>query len=289
MLADILADLGRPVEAEAGYRTAIRLQAEFADAIYYNLGTVQEAQGRLDDAEAAYREALRLNPEFPDAHCNLGRVLLQTGRFAEALLERRRGHELGRRRADWLYPSGQWVREAERLVALDPRLPAVLKGRDRPADAAERVTFAQICYFRKLYAAAARLYAEALVADPRLKDDRQAGHAYNAACSAALAGSGQGKDDPAPDDRTRAKLRSQALDWLRDELAAWSRLVDGGTPDARARVQQLLAQWKADPDLGGLRDPTALVKLPEDEQRACQALWSEVDAVLSRVRRGPSG
>jgi serine/threonine-protein kinase len=284
MLADILADLGRLVEAEAGYRTAIRLQPEFADAIHYNLGTVQEAQGRLDDAEAAYHEALRLNPEFPDAHCNLGRLLLQTGRFPEALEERRRGHELGTRRADWRYPSGEWVREAERLVALDARLPAVLKGHDRPADAAERVTFAQLCYFRKLNAAAARLYAEALVADPRLTDDRQAAHAYNAACCAALAGCGKGKDDLPPDDRTRAKLRGQALDWLRDELAAWSKLLDGGTPDAPARVQQALAHWKADSDLAGLRDSTALVKLPEDEQRACQILWSAVEVILAKAR-----
>jgi serine/threonine-protein kinase len=145
MLADILADLGRLVDAEAGYRTVIRLQAEFADAVYYNLGTVLETQGRVDDAEAAYRDALRLNPEFPDAHCNLGRLLLQTGRFAEALEQRRRGHELGSRRADWRYPSAEWVREAERMVALEARLPAVLEGDDHPTDAVERVAFAQLC------------------------------------------------------------------------------------------------------------------------------------------------
>jgi tetratricopeptide (TPR) repeat protein len=283
MLADIMADLGRLVEAEAGYRTAIRLQAEFADAVYYNLATVLEAQGRLEDAEGAYREALRLNPEFPDAHCNLGRLLLQTGRFAEALEERRRGHELGMRRADWRYPSGQWVREAERMVALDARLPAVLMGDDRPADATERVTFAQLCYFRKLYAAAARLYAEALFAEPRLTDDRRAGRAYSAACCAALAGCGHGKDDPPPDDSTRAKLRGQALDWLRAELAAWSKLLDGGAPDASALVQQALAHWKADSDLAGLRGPTALANLAEDEQRACRALWSGVDVVLAKA------
>jgi serine/threonine-protein kinase len=287
-LSSVLADLGRLAESEAGYRTAIRLQPEFCDAAYYNLATVLEASGRRDDAESAYREALRLNPEFPDAHCNLGRLLLQTGRFAEALEERRRGHELGMRRADWRYPSGEWVREAERLVALDARLPAVLKGHDRPADAAERVTLAQLCSFRKLYSSAARFYAEALVADPRLTDDRKAGHAYNAACCAALAGFGQGEDDPPPDDRTRAKLRGQALDWLRDELAAWSTLLDSGTPDAPARVQQVLAHWKADSDLAGFRDPTSLVKLPEDEQRACQVLWSAVDAILAKARRRAS-
>jgi serine/threonine-protein kinase len=287
-LSSVLADLGRLTEAEAGYRTAIRLQPEFCDAAYYNFATVLEAQGRLDDAEAAYREALRLNPEFPDAHCNLGRLLLRSGRYAEALEERRRGHELGSRRADWRYPSGEWVREAERFVALDARLPAVLKGHDRPAHTAERVTFAQLCYSRKLNAAAARLYAEALGADPRLRDDRQAGHTYNAACCAALAGCGQGKDDPPTDYRTLAKLRGQALDWLRDELAAWSKLLDGGTPDAPARVQQALAHWNADSDLAGLRDPTSLVKLPEVEQRACRALWSEVGAVLAKARGGAS-
>jgi hypothetical protein len=69
-----------------------------------------------------------------------------------------------------------------------------------------------------------------------------------------------GRLDPWPDDDTkRAKLRGQALAWLRDELAAWSKLLDDGAPDARARVQQALAHWKNDPDLVGLRDPTALV------------------------------
>jgi tetratricopeptide (TPR) repeat protein len=282
-LADALADLGQLAEAEAVYRTAIRLRPE-SDAAYYNLGTVLEARGRPDDAQAAYRQALRLNPEFPDAHCNLGRLLFRSGRYAEALEERRRGHELGARRADWWYPSAEWVREAERMVALDARLPAVLKGEDHPADAAERIIFAWLASKRKRYAAAARLSAEALRADPRLADDRRAGHAYNAACSAALAGCGQGKDDPPPDDATRARLRGQALGWLKDELAAWSKLLDGGQPGARAQVQQWLVHWKGDPDLGGLRDEAALDKLPENERRAWCALWSEVEAVLARTR-----
>jgi serine/threonine-protein kinase len=286
-LGNVLADLGKLAEAEAEFRTSIRLQPD-SDIAYYNLGTVLAAQGRSDETQAAYREALRRNPEFPEAHCNLGRLLLQSGLFAEGLEELRRGHELGTRRDDWRYPSGQWVSEAERMAALVARLPAVLKGDDHPADAAERVTFAHLCYVRNLHAAAARLYAEAFRADPRLADDRRAEHAYSAACCAALAGCGQGKDEPRPDDLTRAKLRGQALDWLRDELADWSRLLDDGAPDARARVKQVLANWKDDGDLAGLRDPTALAKLPEDEQRACQVLWSAVEAVLARARGGTS-
>ena len=86
------------------------------------------------------------------------------------------------------------------MAALAARLPALLKGEDHPKDAAERLALAQMCYDTKRHAAAARFWAEALAADPKLGDDRQAGHRYNAACAAALAGAGQGKDDPPPDD-----------------------------------------------------------------------------------------
>jgi tetratricopeptide (TPR) repeat protein len=287
-LADGLADLGQLAEAEGEYREVIRLQSQFVDAAYYNLGTVLEAQGRPDGAQAAYREALRLHPEFPEAHCNLGVLLRRSGRYAEALEELRRGHELGSRRDDWRYPSAEWVRQAERMVALDARLPAVLKGEDRPTDVAERVIFARLGYERQLYDAAARLYTEAFRADPGLADDRRAVHAYNAACCAALAGCSQAKDDPPPDNAARVGLRRQALGWLRDELAAWSKLLDGGTPEARDGVQQALGHWKGDPDLAGLRDPSALAGLPADEQAACRALWSQVDGVLARTREGTS-
>jgi hypothetical protein len=227
-----------------------------------------------------------LHPDYAEAHCNLGNVLRQAGRYAEALEELRRGHELGARQPNWRYPSADWVRECERLLALDARLPAVLKGDDHPGDAAERLAFAQLCYDRKLLAAAARLYAEALKADPKLADDRQTQHAYNAACVAALAGCGEGKDDPPPDDAARAKLRAQALGWLQDELAAWSKLLEGGQPEARATVRQRLEHWKVDTGLAGLRDETALAKRPADEQNACRALWAEVEALLQKTREG---
>ena len=108
----------------------------------------------------------------------------------------RRGHELGTRQPGWRYPSAQWVAEAERLAALAARLPALLKGEDRPKDVADRLAIAQMCYDTKRHAAAARFWAEALAADPKLGDDRQAGHRYNAACAAALAGCRPGDGRP---------------------------------------------------------------------------------------------
>ena len=74
----------------------------------------------------------------------------------------RRGHELGSRQPGWRYPSARWVAEAERLAALADRLPALLKGEDRPKDVPERLAIGQMCYDTKRYAAAARFWAEAL-------------------------------------------------------------------------------------------------------------------------------
>ena len=81
------------------------------------------------------------------------------------------------------------------MVALDARLSAIIKGDQQPKDNAERLALAQRAYDKALHATAARLWAEALAADPKLGDDRQAQHRYNAACAAALAGcwAGQGR------------------------------------------------------------------------------------------------
>jgi Flp pilus assembly protein TadD len=278
-----LARQGKLADAEAEHRAALKLKPDYVEA-HINLGKALYGQGKLSDAEAELRAALGLKPDLAEAHCNLGHILREAGRYTEALEELRRGHELGSRRPDWRYPSAQWVRECERLAALDARLPAVLTGDDHPADVAERLAFAQLCYDRKLHAAAARLWAEALQADPKLADDRRAQHAYNAACAAALAGCGQGQDDPPPDAAARAKLRGQALGWLKDELAAWSKLLDDAQPKARATVRPVLDHWKADPDLAGLRDEAELAKLPEEERRAWRALWEDVGTLLKKTQ-----
>jgi hypothetical protein len=198
----------------------------------------------------------------------------------------RRGHELGTSQTGWRYPSAQRVAEAERMAALAARLPALLKGKDRPEDVTERLTLAQMCRNAKRHAAAARFWAEALAADPTLGDDRQAGHRYNSACAAALAAAGEGTDDPKPDKAARAQLRGLALDWLRAERAAWAKVLNAGDVQARSLVQRTLEHWRADRDLVGVRDPGGLAKLPETERGAWRSLWAEVDALLARAQGG---
>ncbi len=282
-LGNALAGQGKWDEAVAAYRTVIRLQPDDSKA-HYNLGTTLAGQGKMAEAVAELRTAIRLQPDYAEAHCNLGRLLRSQGDYAGSLAMYRRGHELGTRQPGWSYPSAQWVAEAERLAALAARLPAVLKGEDRPKDVADRLAIAQMCHDTQRHAAAARFWAEALEVDPKLGDDRQAGHRYNAACAAALAAAGQGTDDPKPDDAARARLRGQALDWLKAERAAWAKVLDSGGAQARPLVQQRLQHWRADSDLAGVRDAGALARLPEPERDAWRSFWAEVDALLARAR-----
>ena len=148
-----------------------------------------------------------------------------------------------------------------------------------------------MAYDTKRYAAAARLWAEALAADPKLGDDRRAGHRYNAACAAALAAAGQGKDEPPPDDAAKAELRRKALEWLRAELAAWSKVLESGRPAGpRRRRRDAADTGRQDTDLAGIRDGDALATLPADERRAWEAFWKDVDALLKgEARPGPAG
>jgi serine/threonine-protein kinase len=251
-----------------------------------SLGIALHAQGKLDEAITEYLEAIRLRPDYALAHCNLGQALKQQGRFREALDELRKGHELASNWPEWRRLAADGMRQAERLVALEARLPAVIRGEDKPRDGAEGVALADVAYKLQRHSLSARLYAEAFRADPKPAEDMIPGHRYNAACAAALAGYGQGKDDPPPGEAARAELRQQALDWLKADLAARGRMLDAGDPKARAYVAWTLQHWKKDNDLAGVRDPAALARLPEAERKPWQALWADVDALLARAQGG---
>ena len=118
-----------------------------------------------------------------------------------------------------------------------------------------------MCYMKRVHGASARFWSEAFRFEPKLADDMNVQNRYNAACAAALAGSGQGKDDPPLDDAKKAHWRKQAIDWLKADLAARSKILATGPPQAKQLVTQTLQHWKADTDLAGLRDADAMAKL----------------------------
>src|SRR5262249_35441550 len=145
------------------------------------------------------------------------------------------------------------LQQSERSLALDRKLAAILRRHEEPADDAERLELAQLCQrpFKRLYAAACRFYADAFARDSPLAADLKVQHRYNAACAAVLAGAGKGRDESAPDAAARARLRRQAREWLRADLAAYANLLDQD-PAAREPIRKRLRHWQSDPDLASV-------------------------------------
>jgi tetratricopeptide (TPR) repeat protein len=266
-LGSALAEAGQADEAIDHFREALRIDPKLTVA-HHHLGLALLSRGQYAEAVDHLQQVVTLNPRIPQAHAALGRALLGLGRFRDA-------RDAARRGLDLLPPDhpdcpkvAAQLRQCEDLLVLEARLPAVLRGEDRPGDASECVRFAEVCRVKKRYADAGKLFEKAFADKPPLTDV-QADYHYHAARAAVLAGCGQGEDGD--------KLSTQAA------LAVWAKKLDGGTAADRAMVRTRLTRWQADPDLAELREPAALDKLSAEERDEWLALWKEVNALLDRA------
>jgi tetratricopeptide (TPR) repeat protein/serine/threonine protein kinase len=285
-LGNALLTLGQTEDAVKAFQRAIVLNPKYAEA-HYDLGNAFRIQGKLPEAKTAYLEAIGVKPEYAEAHCNLGLVLVSNELFAEALPYLRSGHELGRKNRNWHYSSAEWVQFCERLLRLKSKLPLLLSGKERPMDTADRIALAWFCSEHNTFnAAAARFYAEAFAEQPALATNPQSPRRCNAACAAALAGCRKGKDAADLGEEECARLRRQALNWLRAELAA-CRQLQNKQPDAAAFVQRRMQNLLKDEDVAGVRDPEALAHLPDGERQEWNKLWKEVEALRQRAAQLP--
>jgi serine/threonine-protein kinase len=169
-----------------------------------------------------------------------------------------------------------------RFRDLDKKLPSILSGETKPTDLQDVIAW---CEYQRLNVAGARFLAINMVNQPVLENRLESSVLYSAACFAALAASGQGKDAEKLTDRERADFRKQALQWLREDLTAWGDELHEYADKARPVVQGEMTQWKQVADLAGVRDAKALAKLPPDERDAWQDLWMDVDALLAKTQK----
>jgi tetratricopeptide (TPR) repeat protein len=270
--------------AIVSYKKALQLDPKFALA-HNNLGVALYGKGDVDGATDCYKKALELNPKFAQAWGALGQTLLRQGRYAEARDATRRALDLSPPGHPLRRTVAQQLQSCEQSLALDGKLPAILRGETSPANPGEALTLAQMCQqHKKRHVAAARLYADAFAAEPKLAADLDQQHRYNAACSAALAAAGQGEDAHLLPDKVVCMFRHWALGWLRDDLTAYAKLAEQKNLAAKQAIQQRLAHWRQDPDLATVRDPLAMDHLPENERTAWQELWRDVDELAKKAK-----
>jgi serine/threonine-protein kinase len=281
-LGNVLRHLKRLPEAETQYREAIRLKPEHVEA-RNNLASFLLDRKKLPEAEAELRAALRVRPNFFEARCNLGRLFREQKKLPESEDELRaavrsqpdspEGHyQLGMT----LYERKDWAQaEAEMCQAI----------RLRPDHLGAHGNLGQVLAEQKKYARALAAFAEAvqiLQANPALSDPEQMLR-YNAACCAVLIAAGKDVETGQPTEPERTRWHGQARGWLRDDLAVWTKRLDGGQREDRALLEKRMRYLQADEDLVSVRDPDALAKLSDAERAEWEKLWRDVEALRKRA------
>lgn len=295
-LADrAVADASKSAEPDNAYVQFVKGLSE------YRLGHDKQAVPWLQ------KSASKL-PNRPGPRLALAMALFRTGATTEA----RRTLATAVAAYAWKEPHDDyptvWVshvllREAEAMIV--PDLPAFLQGKYQPRDNDERLALLGICEARRLDGLAARLYADAFTADPALAGELTADcfrralvetdphnrvevlkteARYLAARCAASAGCGRGEDGPTLNDAERLRWRNQARQWLQDDLAAWTKALDGGVESAPDLAMRMLTLWQVDPDFAELREPDALKKLPAEERADWIAFWKQIRTVITRAQ-----
>jgi serine/threonine-protein kinase len=266
-------------DAVAAFRQAIALDPNWAMA-HNNLGAALKSLHLLPEAVAACRQAIKLDPKLNLAYANLGMALKQQGKFAEAVQAIQTALDLLPVRHPWGSVGQRHIAECEFLLGLEKRLPSILQGKEA-ANPTDLLQMGFLCQqYKQRYAAAVRLYQQAFRAQPALAEDPAGQFRYNAACAAALAGTGQGPDARRLSPDEKHQLRQQALRWLQDDLARFARLLKDGKSETGKLVATQLTHWKIDTDLSGVREPRELARLPAAEKPAWQKLWAEVDSLI---------
>ncbi len=235
----------------------------------------------------SFRRALEIDPRYDPAHYNLGRAFEDQGHLDRALESYRNALAIWSTLDDAF--SVHWAGRARaRIDALTdtlqqlPSLHLIISGEAQGSSPHEWIQAAELAAMQGDTIGSARVYEQCFAAFP--DSFAEAGHAYNALCMAALAGTGHGEGaaDLAPS--ASSALRAQARDWLRADLARCVREAGTGS-DQRAEAIRHLRWAQTDSDLAPVRETEALNALPEDEVAKWQVLWNEVAGALEQLAR----
>ncbi len=167
-------------------------------------------------------------------------------------------------------------------IALDVRLSKALKGEAAVQDAAGLMELARFAtHEKKQFATTAGLFRDSFQAHPdwatasirTQPDGSPFTNRRYAAGVAAMASAGKG-DGAGLKQEQRDALLHQALVWMREELAAWEKRLDGATLKTSGEVVRLLTDTANDSWLAALRDAARFAKQPASERDEFRQLWA---------------
>lgn len=153
---------GKSRKKGGGEKREVKLtnQASFQ----FTLANLQVQEGQVEAAEASYRRAIELFPDFLRAHKNLGVVLVQGGKFDEALKSLVRTLELGGNDANLygLLGACYLSTEQHRSAELAYNQAMVLA----PTKKDWRLGAARALLYQRRYSEAGALFSELIAAEP---------------------------------------------------------------------------------------------------------------------------
>jgi serine/threonine-protein kinase len=253
-MGDLYFRMRRHEDAIDAYDKALKLKPKDFTG-WYRKGSSHQTLKEYGKSLEAFHNARKLFPDHPDVNLMVARIHWEQRQWEKALPWLERAHRLGTKAGNWRYPTARFIEQAKAWQTIEPRLPALIKGDEKPRDATEQRRVAELCYEVKDYAAATRFWKDLFKQHPVAEVTAAR---YDAACAAARA------DTP--------QTRALAKGWLERNLEELRAMP-------KAKIKQRLNHWKRDGDLVGVRDQ--LDMLPDEERPAWKQFWGEVDALLA--------
>ncbi len=278
----------KPEEGLGYARAAVTARPASAVA-HHCLGDLLAQTQDLEGAVEELRQAVQLDPEKAAFLFSLGKALLDLGRFEEAKAAAERCHALLADQHPLRLQAAQQRAECNRLASFEKRLAVTLQETPKPTDTTDCLALARIYQAQKRFVEAARLYSRALAAQPTLAADLTVRLRSQAAGCAARAGAGEGRDAAGLAEAERGRWRQQALTWLQADLSLARKTYDDRNLTQHRPLRRILAGWLSDPQLAGVREESALGKLPEAEREGWRRFWDLVRALVEQLLSGQWG
>jgi len=271
-----LAHHQRDEEAMTYWLRALDLAPQ-SPLVQNTLATAGAHMGDLDFAIEHGTAAIAVAPELGVAHGLLAWALVSRAQYDEAALHVKRALELLPER----HPARAQVEEIKTLCEqgkdMESKADRVADGSIVLTDGTDALVFAKILRLRGQFAASVRLYTEAFRLAPGLAENPLPGNRFDAACAAVQTCVLQGANG----DKTT--MLEQALQWMREDLAAWNERLESGSAPLRASAVRALKRWRTEPHLAAMRDAGAISDRSATTQDGWRALWHDVDAALEHA------